>query len=173
MFRTGAHFTILVLVIGLVLLREARQEPMRQFDESFADFLARNSHRTEDPAPVTLIEVNANSLKDHPWPWTPLDFALFFQAANNFQPEVLATDEILRWDERETKIDTRTKLPQYKKNPPRTSPPRPQSPARRATRLSGRSRPDSAVGRGAPDPQRAWGREGNRGIHDGHVPSRG
>ncbi len=115
MFRSGAHFTILVLVIGLVLLREARQEPIRQLDESFADFLARNSRRTEEPAPITLIEINANSLKGHPWPWTPLDFALFFQAANNFQPEALATDELLRWDEKNGRPEAQSKLPQYKK----------------------------------------------------------
>lgn len=112
MFRTGTHFSLLVLVIGLVLMRESRQDPLRQFDESYADFAARNSHRTESPAPLTLIEIGETSLKDHPWPWTPLDFALFFQAANNFKPEALATDEVLRWDDPQNE---QTKLPQYKK----------------------------------------------------------
>ncbi len=114
MFRSGAHFAILVLVIGLVLMREARQEPVRQIDEAFADFLSRNSHRSEEPVPLTLVEINEASMKGHPWPWTPLDFALFFQAANNFEPDALATDEVLRWDDRAGRADLQNKLPQYK-----------------------------------------------------------
>lgn len=114
MFRPGAQFILLVLLVGLALMRESRQEPTRQIDEQFADFLARNSPRSEAPAPLTLVEINEGSLKGHAWPWTPLDFALFFQAANNFQPEVLATDELLRWDERNATGELRQKLPQYK-----------------------------------------------------------
>ena len=116
MFRTGAHFMIVVLVLGLLLQLEARHPPLRQLDEGFADFLARNSQRKGSVAPVTLVAINPSSLKSHPWPWTPLDFALFFQAANGFRPSVLATDCLLQWDDiPNTTGDHRSKLPQYKK----------------------------------------------------------
>lgn len=113
MFRTGAQFMIIVLVMGLFLMRESRSDLIGALDESFADFLSRNSRRTEQPAPLTLVEIDDGSLNEHPLPWTPLDFALFFQAANAFHPDVLATDETLKWDAPSHQRDN--KLPQYKK----------------------------------------------------------
>ena len=115
MFRSGAQFMILVLLVGLFLLRESRQPFGSELDDAFADFLSRNSFRSAQPAPVTVVEISETSLKDHPWPWTPLDFALFFQAANTFKPDALATDEVLFWDEQQVGSDQRQKLPQYEK----------------------------------------------------------
>ena len=115
MFRSGAQIAFLVLLVGLFLMRESQQEFGNAIDESFADFLARNSQRKEEAAPLTLVEINEASLKDHPWPWSPLDFALFFQAANTFRPEVLAVEEVLRWGEAQGAGDPTQKLPQYKK----------------------------------------------------------
>lgn len=103
---------IIVLIVGLVLMRESRFELLGAVDENFADFLSRNSHRAEKPAPLTLVEINESTLKEHAWPWTPLDFALFFQEANSFHPGVLATNELLLWQEQRTRDQ---KLPQYKK----------------------------------------------------------
>src|SRR3954454_16713849 len=100
MFRAGAHFMFLVLVLGLLLLREAQLPPLRGLDESFADFLARNSLHPKGNTTLTIVEINQASLKNHPLPWTPLDYALFFQAANGFQPAALATDTLLQWDEK-------------------------------------------------------------------------
>jgi hypothetical protein len=114
MLRTGAQFMIIVLIVGLFLMRESRLDLIGGLDESFADFLSRNSPRAEEPAPLTLIEINDESLKEHGWPWTPLDFALFFQAANTFQPSIVATDELLLWKEEEGG-ERQGKLPQYKK----------------------------------------------------------
>ncbi|HEX8311286.1 MAG TPA: CHASE2 domain-containing protein [Chthoniobacteraceae bacterium] len=115
MFRSGAQLMILVLLVGLFLMRESRQAPADALEEGFADFLAMNSQRKEAPAPVTLVEINESSLRGHAWPWTPLDFALFFQAASAFQPELLATDEVLQWDPRKFSSDQQVKLPQYQK----------------------------------------------------------
>lgn len=115
MFRTGAQLMLLVLILGLVLMRESRQEPVSAVDSAFADFLAMNSKRLDAPAPVTLVEINDASLRDHPLPWTPLDFALFFQSANNFGPDLLATDAVLDWDESKLPQDQQTKLEQYRK----------------------------------------------------------
>ena len=80
MFQSGAQFMILAALVGLLLMRESRQTPIDGLDENFADFLAINSRRTEEAAPVTLVGIDESALKERPWPWTPLEFALFFQA---------------------------------------------------------------------------------------------
>jgi len=115
MSRTGAQLAILTLLVGLFLMRESRLPPLDALEESYADFLAMNSRRSEAPAAVTLVGINEGSLKDHPWPWSPLDFALFFQSANNLRPEIVATDAVLSWDERAMKPATQTKYAQYGK----------------------------------------------------------
>jgi len=98
MFRTGTQLMILTLLVGLFLMRESTREPAANVDESFADFLAMNAKRNEQSAPVTLVQMNEASLRQHPLPWSPLDYAVFFQSALGFRPESLATDEILSWD---------------------------------------------------------------------------
>jgi len=98
MFRTGAQLMILTLLVGLFLMRESTREPVATIDESFADFLAMNAKRSEQSAPVTLVQINEATLRQHPLPWTPLDYAVFFQSALGFRPESVATDEILAWD---------------------------------------------------------------------------
>ena len=115
MFQSGAQFMILVALVGLVLMRESRHTPIDGLDESFADFLAINARRTAEPAPVTLVGIDESSLKEHPWPWTPLDFALFFQAAEVFKPAASATSEMLRWDAKQMTPDAARKLAQYQK----------------------------------------------------------
>src|SRR5688572_18852700 len=97
MFRTGAQLIFLTLIVGVVLLRESEREPLAGANERFTDFLAANARRTEKAPPVTLVGIDDVSLKEHPRPWTPGDYALFFNAAVTFNPEVIATDEILDW----------------------------------------------------------------------------
>ena len=115
MFQSGAQFMILVTLVGLVLMRESRQPPIDGLDEGFADFLAINSRRSGEPAPVTLVGIDESSLKERPWPWTPLEFAIFFQAAEVFTPAASATDEVLHWDPKQMTPDAARKLPQYQK----------------------------------------------------------
>src|SRR5687768_10781383 len=102
MFRTGAQMLLLVVLVGLFLLRESEQWPADAVDQRWADWLSINVGRrsaTELP-PVSLIAIDQDSLANHPWPWTPLDFSLFFQAAIPFQPEVLGVEDILAWEHR-------------------------------------------------------------------------
>jgi hypothetical protein len=116
MFRTGAQFMMLVFLAGLALLREARHEPLASWDNAFADFLAMHSRHGAKPAPTALIEIDNSYLTSHPWPWNPLDFSLFFQAALPCKPEVVAVDQVLDW-ERAIVLpeDQSRKLPQYEK----------------------------------------------------------
>ena len=115
MFQSGAQFMILVALVGLVLMRESRQPPIDGLDESFADFLAINARRTSEPAPVTLVGIDEGSLRERPWPWTPLEFAIFFQAAEIFKPAATATNEVLHWEVKQMTPDAARKLPQYQK----------------------------------------------------------
>lgn len=115
MFRTGAQMLLLVLLVGLVLFRESTQWPGRAVDQRWADWLTLNSGQNNKPGlpPVALIAINEASLNNHPWPWTPLDFSLFFQAALPFNPDVLAVEEVLEWDRANISPEERQKLPQY------------------------------------------------------------
>ena len=115
MFRTGAQMLLLVALVGLFLAREAQHWPGEAVDERWADWLSLNCGRrsaTELP-PVSLIAIEESSLANHPWPWTPLDFSLFFQAAIPFNPEVLGVEDILDWDQRRLPPEEREKMIQY------------------------------------------------------------
>ncbi len=111
--RARLQFAFLMLVLGAVLVREAQQDPLQEFDARFATLLARLHPTQLPPPPLTLVEINDDSLRQHPWPWSPLDFALFFQAASAFHPTVIATDEVFSWHQDHSA--PQPKLPQYKK----------------------------------------------------------
>jgi CHASE2 domain-containing sensor protein len=114
MFRTGTQFMILLLLAGLALNMQSRLEPLASWDNAFADFLAMNSRRhSANPAPVVLVEIDDGNLANKPWPWTPLDFTLFFRAALPQQPDVLAIDEVLDWNRFALPEDHQRMLPQY------------------------------------------------------------
>ena len=104
---------VILLLAGLALHMQSRQEPLASWDNAFADFLAMNSLHGASPAPVVLVEIDESNIASKPWPWTPLDFTLFFQAALPQQPSVLAIDEVLDWDRFALPEDHRRKLPQY------------------------------------------------------------
>lgn len=115
MFRTGSQMMILVVLVGLFLMQESSRWPVRLADEGFADGLSALLKPRTTPAPVTLIAIDESSLATHPWPWTPLDFSLFLQALLTFNPEVVAIDEVLDWDQAALSPGDRQKLPQYEK----------------------------------------------------------
>ncbi len=116
MFRTGAQMLLLALLAGIFLLRESHREPVRTLDERWVDLLGAISRREPPPPPpVALIAIDDNTLKSHPWPWTPLDFSLFFQGALAFHPDVLAIEEILNWDRAPLAPGDRQKLAQYER----------------------------------------------------------
>jgi hypothetical protein len=115
MFRTGAQFMFIVLLTGAVLMHSGRQAPLAAWDNAFADFLAMNSHHSSRTAPVTLVKIDDSSIAGHPWPWTPVDFAVFFQAAIPLHPEVLAVDEVLDWNRMVLPDGEQRKLPGFEK----------------------------------------------------------
>ena len=86
MFRTGVQMLLLVVLVGLFLLRESQQWPGETVDQRWTDCLSLNCGKPShgQTPPVTLIAIDDTSLTTHPWPWTPLDFSLFYQAALPF-----------------------------------------------------------------------------------------
>jgi hypothetical protein len=115
MFKTGAQMMILVLLAGFGLMRESRQEPLAGWDDRWVDFLATTSRQAQPEAPITLVGIDDGALQEHPWPWNPLDFSLFFQAVLPHQPAVLAVDEVLDWDRFALPEAQIQKLPQYER----------------------------------------------------------
>ncbi len=117
MFRTGAQMLLLVLLVGLVLFRESAHWPGAALDQRWADWLSLNAGRKSaaEVPPVALIAIDDASLSEHPWPWTPLDFSLYFQAAQPFKPAVIAIEDPLDWDRAEIPPEERQQLPQYER----------------------------------------------------------
>ena len=79
-----------VLVLGVLLAREAQGPPLAGIEETFINWLVANSNGEHSRAPVTLVEINDNCLPYYPLPWSPLNYALFLDGALQFQARVAA-----------------------------------------------------------------------------------
>ncbi len=97
--RSSRQFLFLVLIVGLLLMRETRIAPLDATENAFAGWLSLHSQREPASAPLALVEMTDDDLRSMPWPWTPLDFSLFFNAALPFSPPVLALEPILAWQQ--------------------------------------------------------------------------
>ncbi len=99
-----------VLLLGVIFVREPRLE---QSEEFFLQWLLRNSEPHGPMAPLTVVEighdavVDRDPLKESRSPHaggsgvSPLEFALFLQSVLEFQPTVVAFENILKWRERD------------------------------------------------------------------------
>ncbi len=98
MWRSAALVIVAVCLLGLFLVRQSCERPLDVVEAEFVNWLAGNSRREQMPAPLVFVEINDSSLAGQPWPWSPFDYALFFQAALLFKPAVIACEPILNWD---------------------------------------------------------------------------
>ena len=103
---------LVVLLLGILVLREPRLE---QSEEFFLKWLLKNSELRTPSAPLTVVEIGADALMDRDAPRddaeasphgggntiSPLEFALFLQSVLQFQPPVVAFENILRWRDRD------------------------------------------------------------------------
>lgn len=101
---------LVVLLLGVVFVREPRLE---QSEEVFLRWLLKNSEPHGPMAPLTVVEIGSDEvldrdpLKELSSPHaggtgvSPLEFALFLQSLLEFQPSVVAFENILRWRERD------------------------------------------------------------------------
>ena len=112
MQRPTPWLMLVVLLLGVLVLREPR---FQHWDDLFLRWLLRHSEPRAEKVPLTVVEIGRDPLMDarsadEPAAATPsssgigispLEFALFLQAALEFNPEVIAFENILRWRERD------------------------------------------------------------------------
>ena len=102
-----------VLVVGVLLLHEAEAPPLAGIEENFINWLSANSNGEHGRAPVTLVEINDNCLMNYPWPWSPLNYALFLNAALQFHARAVGIEPVLAWDEKKLSPDQLLQQPQF------------------------------------------------------------
>ena len=110
MQRPAVWLMLVVLLLGLLFVREPRLERSEQL---FLRWLLRNSQPRGPMAPLTVVEIGKDEgsgkdpLKElspsHPGGTavSPLEFALFLQSILEFEPTVVAFENILKWHERD------------------------------------------------------------------------
>ena len=84
-------------MVGLVLMHESRTAPFDAVEAAFSRWLSVNAPRHPEAAPLVLVQIAEEDLNAHPWPWSPVDYSLFLNAALPFQPPVLAVEPVLAW----------------------------------------------------------------------------
>jgi hypothetical protein len=111
MERPSLGLILVVVLLGLLFLQQPR---LRRYDELFLRLLVKNSVLPNKPAPLTIVEIGVpNSQKRGAQAETseaflqadgsaksPLESALFLQAALDFKPGVIAFEPVLQWPER-------------------------------------------------------------------------
>jgi hypothetical protein len=110
MQRPAIWLMLVVLLLGLLFVREPRLEQSEQF---FLRWLLKNSTPHGRMAPLTVVEIGHDEVLDRD-PLkalssphadgsgvSPLEFALFLQSVLVFQPPVVAFENILKWRERD------------------------------------------------------------------------
>ena len=91
------QFLFLVLMVGLVLMHESRTS-LKTGETAFLHWLSANAPRQVETAPLVLVQISDEDIKPpHPWPWMPVDYSLFVNAALPFKPPVLAVEPVLAW----------------------------------------------------------------------------
>jgi hypothetical protein len=112
MQRPSLWLMIVVLLAGILFLREPRLE---KSEDVFLRWLLNNASLSGPNAPLTVVEVGHEQLLGPdelnkqaappvhvgPSAVSPLEFALFLQAAIDFRPAVIAFENILKWRERD------------------------------------------------------------------------
>jgi hypothetical protein len=110
MERPSLWLMLVVILLGLLFLQQPR---LRRWDEIFLHWLVKSSVLPNKPAPLTIVEIGApNSkkrraeaesseafLRSGGSPNSPLESALFLQAALDFKPAVIAFEQVLQWPE--------------------------------------------------------------------------
>src|SRR5438045_6379265 len=112
MQRSTIWLMLVVLLLGLLFLREPRLERSEEF---FLRWLLKNSDPHGPAASLTVVDIGHDNLMereparegDENSPHSganvvsPMEFALFLQSVLEFQPTVVAFENILKWRETE------------------------------------------------------------------------
>jgi hypothetical protein len=103
MQRPSIWLMLAIVLASLLFLREPR---LQRYDEVFLRWLLRNSRPIGSAIPLTIVDISKEPGSDKkeskeprpPGPTSPLEFALFLQAALEFKPTVVAFEPVLQWD---------------------------------------------------------------------------
>lgn len=105
MQRPSIWLMAVILMACMFFLREPR---LQHFDQSFLRWLLRNAPANGTAVPLTIVDIGgdamlpknraANSKEDTGTTISPVEYALFLQAALEFNPTVVAFEPILQWD---------------------------------------------------------------------------
>ena len=113
MHRPSLLLLLVILLASILFVREPR---LQQYDENFLRWLIKNSQPSGAAAPLTVVDLGTGALlqpdegETNPTEQflrgssktiSPLEFALFLQAALEFKPTVIAFEPVLRWRERD------------------------------------------------------------------------
>lgn len=145
MQRPLIWFILAVVLLGVLSFREPRLE---KAEESFLQWLLRNSEPHGPMAPLTVVEIGQDAAPDRDSlkesaetqpqargsAGSPLEFALFLQSVLEFQPTVVAFENILKWRERDKDqeqvfIDQAMRVPRLLLAAELTATPDPDAPA--------------------------------------------
>jgi hypothetical protein len=105
---------VVVLLVGIILLREPR---FAAIEDRFLGWLLSHTQGTGPSVPLTVVDIGRDALtspgsepKEEAEPAaaattgpgiSPLEFALFLQSVLEFQPGVIAFENVLKWHERD------------------------------------------------------------------------
>ncbi len=104
---------LVVFLLGIIIIREPR---FAALEENFLRWLLHNSRGGARSVPLTVVEVGRDRLLEQKdddkgaveafmrgggTVVSPLEYALFLQSVLDFQPTVIAFENILRWRERD------------------------------------------------------------------------
>ncbi|MFL6519544.1 MAG: hypothetical protein ACJ8NS_04930 [Chthoniobacterales bacterium] len=144
MQRPTLWLMLVVLLLGLLFLREPRFERSEEF---FLRWLLKNSEPHAKAASLTVVDIGHDSLMerepakegDENSPHSggnvvsPMEFALFLQSALEFQPTVIAFENVLKWrdtekDQEQVFIDQAMRVPRLLLAAELTNTPDPDAP---------------------------------------------
>ena len=94
---TALWVFIVMLLGGLLLAREVRQGAFAGVDSAFFDWLAGSARSEPREAPVAIVAIDEAALSTAPWPWSPMEYALFVEAIRPLQPDVIGIVPVLKW----------------------------------------------------------------------------
>src|SRR5436853_6277016 len=107
MERPSIWLMLAIVLASLLFLREPR---LQQYDEAYLQWLLRNSPSRGPMVPLTVVDIGRDSIvqkKEANAPprgdtaTSPIEFALFLQAALDFKPTVVAFEPIWQWRDRD------------------------------------------------------------------------
>lgn len=141
MQRLTPWLMLVVSLLGLLFLREPHAQ---HWDDGFLRWLLQQSRPAVVAVPLTVVEIGAELGSDdageettlgRPAAITPLEFALFLQSIMEFQPEVIAFENIMKWRERDKDqeqvfLDQAMRVPKLLLGAELTTAPDPDAPGR-------------------------------------------